>query len=371
MSATLARLALAAVLLPGAIAAQEDTIRLQWVPNPRAGGTSWVSDPARHLRPATVARIDSTISALERETTAEIAVVVLDTLDGLEPGRAAFLLHRRWGVGKRARDNGLVLLWSPRMRRIHVSVGDGLEGVITDGRAGRIQDEAMLPLFRRNEFDAGMIAGVAALAAAAREEKYTGLERARASSPEARRLAQNNGSGDGGVIAGIVGGLAVIFAAFLYAIRRPRKCPKGHGRMKRLGEAEDNAFLEKEAVLEEKLGSMNYEVWECGTCDERLVVPRRKWFTQYEDCPQCKRRTVAKKTKQLVAPTYTSTGERLVTRTCKNCDWKKTTTETIPVRQRSSSSSGSSGGFSGGGGGGGGGGFGGGSSSGGGAGRSY
>src|SRR6185503_13040525 len=157
---------LAALML---LAPQADTNRLAWVPNPRVSSGGWVSDPAHHLRGATVSRLDSIASALERETTAELAVVVIDSLDGLEPADAALALHRRWGVGKASRDNGIVLLWSPTLRKIFVSVGFGLEGVLPDARTGRIQDEAMLPAFRRGDFDAGMIAGAEALASAARE----------------------------------------------------------------------------------------------------------------------------------------------------------------------------------------------------------
>src|SRR5688572_7685109 len=168
-----------ALCFAGSTIAGQDTTRLRWVPNPRVASGGWVSDPAAHLRPETVAEINRIVSALERETSAEIGVVVLDTLDGLEPVDAAFLIHRRWGVGKRARDNGVVLLWSPKMRRVQISVGYGLEGVITDAYAGRIQDTEMIPRFRRNEFDAGMIAGVQAIAAAARREQYSGMERAK------------------------------------------------------------------------------------------------------------------------------------------------------------------------------------------------
>ena len=348
----------------------QDSTRLRWVPNPRVTNGGWVADPARHLKPATVAQINATLSTLERETSAEIAVAVLDSLDGLEPGAAALLLHRRWGVGKAARDNGVVLLWSPALRKIHVSVGYGLEGVLTDGRAGRIQDQAIIPRFRVNDFDGGIVAGVEALAAVAREEKYTGPPRARSTSSEQQVATGGRSSGGPlGVLAGI-GTALLLGLAGLWASMRPRRCPKGHGAMRKLDETQDDAFLQREAILEEQLGSMNYHVWVCNVCDERAVVARRKWFSGYEECPECKRRTVLVKTRQLRAATYSSTGEREVTRTCRNCRWSRKDHETIPMLEESSSSSSSS---SGGGGGGGGGGssFGGGSSGGGGAGRSY
>ena len=79
-----------------------------------------------------------------------------------------------WGVGQRGRDNGILVLWVPTQRAVHISVGYGLEGVLPDARAGRIRDEAIFPAFRRNDFDAGMLAGVAELAAARRSQVGTG-----------------------------------------------------------------------------------------------------------------------------------------------------------------------------------------------------
>ncbi len=347
-------------LLPALLGAQSDSSRLRWVPNPRLANGGWVVDPANHLRADTRVQMDSTISMLERETSAEIAVAVLDSLDGLEPGAAALLLHRRWGVGKSARDNGIVLLWSPALRKIYVSVGYGLEGVLPDSRAGRIQDEAMLPAFRRNDFDAGMLGGVRALATAAREETYSGLPRA----VSLRDRASSTG------FLGLLGlalSAVVGFLIWLATGRFPRRCPNGHGFMRRLDERADNAFLKKEDVLEEQLGSVDYNVWLCGNCDATRITRHRKLFSSYTDCPKCKRRTLKKSSTQLVAPSYTMTGTREIVESCKNCGHSRQYTESIPMLVRASSSS-SSGGSSGGGGGSS---FGGGSSGGGGAGRSY
>ena len=348
-----------ALLLP------QNAERLTWVPNPRTTSGSWVSDPAGHLRPATVATLDSIISALESEATAEIAVVVLDSLDGLEPSDAALALHRRWGVGKASRDNGILFLWSPKLRRTHVSIGYGLEGVLTDGRTGRIQDEHVLPYFRAGDFDAGVIAGVRALASAARGETYSGLPRVAAGRPgggEPRR-------GPPALVLWLLGGGAgvpVLWAAIAaYRRRRPRNCPRGHGRMARLSEKDDDQFLAREALLEETLESMDYDVWVCSQCDEHIVLPYKRLSFKYRECPECKRRTCETKTKTLKAATRSSTGLRRVTRTCRNCRFTDTRDEIIPIVTSSSGSGG--GGRSGGGGSS----FGGGSAGGGGAGRSY
>lgn len=355
------------LVLPVAVAAQGDANRLAWVPNPRTTSGSWVADPARHLRPATVAAINETISALERETTAEIGVAVLDSLDGMEPAAAALLLHRRWGVGKAARDNGILLLWSPALRKIFVSVGYGLEGVIPDARAGRIQDEAMIPHFRRNAFDDGMLAGVRALANAAREETYSGATRARidGKAPGATERVSGVLSGDKARAGGVVGGALAVLLAVLGYRRRPRRCPNGHGRMTLLGEKEDDSEISNEERLEERLGSMDYDVWVCSQCAERTIVPRRRWFSSYRKCPECKRRTLQVTRRQTSAPTYSSTGTAIETQRCRNCAHTSTRTIILPQLSTSDSDS-SSGGSSGGGSS-----FGGGSSGGGGAGRSY
>ena len=359
------------LVLPIAVRAQGDENRLTWVPNPRTSSGGWVSDPAHHLEPASISAINSTISLLERETTAEIGVAVLDSLDGLEPGAAALLLHRRWGVGKGARDNGILLLWSPAQRKIFVSVGYGLEGVLPDARAGRIQDEAIIPHFRRNEFDQGIIAGVNALASAAREETYSGATRARIDgrAPGVASPASRGWWDDAKVM---VGGLIALPLAIILGVvgyqGRARRCRHGHGKMTRLSETQDDREITAEDRLEEELGSMNYDVWVCGQCADRLIVPRRRWFTSYRECPECKRRTLKVTTKQTSAPTYSSTGSAIETRRCKNCSYNKSTTVVLPKLTRSSSSSSGGSGFSSGGGGSS---FGGGSSGGGGAGRSY
>jgi uncharacterized protein len=367
--------------------------RLAWVRNPRATNHSWVADPAHHLAASTVQSIDAIIDALERDKSVEMAVVVLDSLDGLEPADAALLLHRRWGVGKRQRDNGIVFLWSPALRKTYVSVGYGLEGVLPDARTGRILDQWVLPSFRAGNFDGGMLQGVQKLADAAREETAW---RPEAIKPGRPTSAVNPPSGNSsnnsnsswfllplGLLMLVGGGTAL----GSWRRRRPRRCPAGHGKMRLLSESEDDAMLTREEGLEERLGSIDYDVWVCPQCNQRLVIPYRKWFSKYTDCPSCGRRTCETRTITLSAATTVSTGMRAIKRECQNCGFKDSRREVIPqivvVATTSSGDSGSSGGgsslgggssFGGGspsGGGGGGGSFGGGSAGGGGAGRSY
>ena len=368
-------LLLAAVLLQITPAQAE---RLRWVPNPRVTNGAWVADPSHHLAPATVDSLNSLLSRLSRETGTEITVVAIDSTSGFEPFDVALALHRMWGVGQKGRDNGIVVLWVPTRRAVQVSVGYGLEGVLPDSRVGRIRDQTIFPAFRRKEFDAGMLTGVEAISAAAREEKNArGSTMSTANPPpNGRSLVEREpGRAEGrrtGIVFGAMGGLLALAGGVggvaAYRRRRSRRCPNGHGKMVRLDEQADDARLDAGQQLEERLKSVNYDVCVCPTCQHVSIVPHKPWFSRYSKCQSCQRRTLETKTRTLVRATTSHEGREEVTEHCENCGWGRTYMRTIPRVQVSSGGSGGSGG---GGGGGGGSSFGGGSAGGGGAGGHY
>ncbi len=142
--------------------------------------------------------------------------------------------------------------------------------------------------------------------------------------------------------------------------------------MRRLDRASGDAKLNEGQKLEEKLESMDYDVWLCDTCGDVLRVPVPHWFSRYEPCPKCGYKTCHRSTRQLYASTTTTHGMQEVTLACGNCGYKGVTRRELPLEGISSDSGGSSSGGGGGGGGGdGGGSFGGGSAGGGGAGGHY
>ena len=143
---------------------------LAGIPNPRVKDGTWVTDMPRALRADTVARLNQTIGDIQRTHGIEMAVVVVRSLDGLSIEEVAEKLFKLWGIGKKDRDNGLLFLWSTGDRKVRVEVGYGLEGVLPDGKVGAILDAYVIPRFKTGEFDAGIIAGVDAVVAAARSE---------------------------------------------------------------------------------------------------------------------------------------------------------------------------------------------------------
>lgn len=138
--------------------------------------------------------------------------------------------------------------------------------------------------------------------------------------------------------------------------------------MRKLSETEDDKYLKSGQVSEEKVKSVDYDVWITDEQDDILILSYTTWFSGYSSCSKCRFKTwylVYDKT--ITAATYSSSGTGETKKACAHCGHQTITRYTIPRKERSSSS-GSSGssyssGSSGGGGSWGGGSFGGGGSS--------
>jgi uncharacterized protein len=96
---------------------------------------------------------------LEQKTSAELAVVVVNSLDGESIEMYAVKLFEKWGIGKKGKDNGILLLVSLNDRRVRIEVGYGLEGVINDGKAGEIIRNNIIPYFKQGDFSGGVLSG--------------------------------------------------------------------------------------------------------------------------------------------------------------------------------------------------------------------
>jgi uncharacterized protein len=125
----------------------------------------WVSDFAGILSDNTRAQISGLLDDTEESTGAEIAVVTVSSLEGMTLEEYAVRLFKKWGVGKKEQDNGVLFLIAPNERKVRIEVGYGLEPVITDSRAGDIIRETVLPFFRAGDYDQGILQGSMQIAA--------------------------------------------------------------------------------------------------------------------------------------------------------------------------------------------------------------
>ena len=87
-----------------------------------------------HVVPGDQAQaLENFLSEVERRSGVEISVVTVSSVEGADIDRAAVELFKAWGIGKKGKDNGLLILLSIGDRKDRIEVGYGLEGVVTMG----------------------------------------------------------------------------------------------------------------------------------------------------------------------------------------------------------------------------------------------
>ena len=143
------------LLLAGALSAAEPQF-------PAYSGS--VNDYAGVIDSSTASKLENLCRALEQKTSAELAIAVVKTVEPLDSKTYAVKLFEKWKIGKKGKDNGLLLLLAMEERRVEIEVGYGLEGVINDAKAGEILDKYVVPFFKQGKFGAGLYNGAEALA---------------------------------------------------------------------------------------------------------------------------------------------------------------------------------------------------------------
>ena len=123
----------------------------------------FVNDFAGMISSGAKAQLEEELVNFEKETSAEIAVATVNSLEGYTVEDYAARLFEAWGIGKKDKDNGVLLLVAKEERKVRIEVGYGLEPVITDGRAGGILDDMVVPEFKEGNYEQGIINGVKAI----------------------------------------------------------------------------------------------------------------------------------------------------------------------------------------------------------------
>lgn len=125
---------------------------------------NYVNDYANVISPEYEASINALASQIERETTAQIAVLTVNDFGDEDINNYAVGLFREWGIGKKDVNNGLLILVKPKVEgqdgEWRIEVGYGMEGLITDGIAGRIGRNVMVPRFIEEDYGRGIFDAV-------------------------------------------------------------------------------------------------------------------------------------------------------------------------------------------------------------------
>jgi uncharacterized protein len=117
----------------------------------------YVSDFAKVLDDSSRARLEAYCGRVEQVTGVQMAIVTIDTLDGEPVEDVTNTLYRKWGVGKKGKDEGIMLLLAIKDHRDRLEIGYGLEPLLPDGFDGSVLREAR-PLLRQNAYGPALFA---------------------------------------------------------------------------------------------------------------------------------------------------------------------------------------------------------------------
>lgn len=376
-------LALIAILVCGAVCMAREYAPEE-IDNPNVRDyREFVADPEGMLSPSVRQRINMRLLALRDSTDAEVAVAIVPSIGDMPVEEFSERLFTRWGLGAKDRDNGLLLLISPGSRRARIQTGYGMEGVVPDIVAGEIMRSDIVPAMREGDLDRAADEATRSLAKIIADPQYagelkSGLERPRQRAaeesldpaviktfagwmvvlvtlgalvwfvicvrrtsgmiPYERAMAWRRNMNTFLILTVLSLGGALIFVFLaLWKYRRARtgrrKCRECGGWMHRLPEDEDNAYLTPAQDLEERLGSVDYDVWKCGTCGNTEVYPFPGRQTKYTRCPKCGTVAMHEVGTRVIRPaTHYSEGIGEKVYRCENCGHNDHRRYRIPKR---------------------------------------
>ncbi|MEP7238851.1 MAG: TPM domain-containing protein, partial [Ferruginibacter sp.] len=161
-----------------------------------------VNDFTGTLTPDQAETLNRKLYLFDDSTSTQITVVIIKTTDGMDIADYALELGRKWGVGQKGNNNGVVLLIAKDDHKLNISPGYGLEKALSDVTCKQIIDYTIVPKFKGDDYYRGIDEGTDAIIEASRGEYQA---------PEGYNKSKGKGGGLGRIIFIIV--IIVVFLA--------------------------------------------------------------------------------------------------------------------------------------------------------------
>ncbi len=129
-----------------------------------------VNDYASMLSPAAVRSIEAKLAAFEQETSNQVVLLTVPSLEGDTIEAFAIKVGETWKIGQKDKSNGVLLILAKKERKIRIEVGTGLQGSLPDITAGQIIRNVIAPSLRAGDSDKGIASGISAIIDATKGE---------------------------------------------------------------------------------------------------------------------------------------------------------------------------------------------------------
>lgn len=125
---------------------------------PRLGSS--VVDNANFLSPSTQDRLRAIFSYLKKQGVAQIAFLSVSSLKGESLEGASIRVVEKWQLGDKEKDNGILLFFTKKERKVRIEVGQGLEGSLTDAKSSQIIRQVIVPLMKQGKPNEAVLYGL-------------------------------------------------------------------------------------------------------------------------------------------------------------------------------------------------------------------
>lgn len=115
-----------------------------------------VNDFSETLSEQEVRQLENKLLAYNDSTSSQVSIVLINSLGPYAISDYAFQLGDKWGIGRKDKDNGILILAAMNDREVFIATGYGMEGAIPDALAKRIVEQLIVPNFRSGDYFAGL-----------------------------------------------------------------------------------------------------------------------------------------------------------------------------------------------------------------------
>lgn len=115
-----------------------------------------LNDFAGLLSQEQVSGLEQKLVAYNDSTSTQITIVTVKSIADYSIEDFAVRLGRKWGIGQKDKNNGILITVAREERKVDIEIGYGLEPYVTDYDSKHIIDELILPAFKQGKYYDGL-----------------------------------------------------------------------------------------------------------------------------------------------------------------------------------------------------------------------